>query len=76
MLNLIWPRTAWNPDFMQLFLREGILADGSETSETEKHLLKVAQVGKMSVSISNWEKKKDGCGKVVACSQSGHAICM
>lgn len=50
MLNLIWPRTAWNPDFMQLFLREGILADGSET---EKHLLKVAQVGKMSVSISN-----------------------
>lgn len=53
MLNLIWPRTAWNPDFMQLFLREGILADGSETSETEKHLLKVAQVGKMSASISN-----------------------
>lgn len=37
MLNLIWPRTAWNPDFMQLVLREGILADGSETSETEKH---------------------------------------
>lgn len=23
MLNLIWPRTAWNPDFMQLFWGKG-----------------------------------------------------